>query len=59
MRKFRIPYSYRVGGFVEVQAESLQQAKDIAIEASVDNKYNEHYLDDTFQVDDDFCEEVE
>ena len=58
MPKFRIPYTYKTGGFVEVEADTLEQAKDIAIEASVDNTYNEHYLDDSFEIDDDFCQEV-
>ncbi len=56
--KFRIPYTYRRGGFVEVEAESLEIAKDLAVELSVDNVHNEHYLDDSFEVVEDFCEEV-
>jgi hypothetical protein len=58
MPKFRIPYSYKLGGYVVVEAETLEQAKDIAVEASVDNTDNEHCLDDSFEIDDDFCQEV-
>lgn len=58
MPKFRIPYSYRLGGYVVVEAETLEQAKDNTIEASIDNDQNEHFVDDSFEIDDDFCEEV-
>jgi hypothetical protein len=59
MKTFRIPYTYQMGGVVEVKAETLEQAKDLAIELSVNNAHNEHYLDDSFQVVDNFCKEVE
>lgn len=59
MKTFRIPYTYQMSGVVEVEAETLQQAQDLAIELSVNNAHNEHYLDDSFQVVDSFCEEVE
>ncbi len=58
MPKFRIPYSYRLGGYVVVEAETLEQAKDIAIEASVGNDQNEHFIDDSFEIDYYFCQEV-
>ena len=58
MPKFRIPYSYRLGGYVVVEAETLEKAKDYAIEASIDNDQNEHFVDDSFEIDEDFCQEV-
>jgi len=58
MPKFRIPYSYRLGGYVVVEAETLEQAKDYAIEASIDNDQNEHFVDASFEIDEDFCQEV-
>jgi len=58
MPKFRIPYSYSLGGYVVVEAETLEQAKDYAIEASIDNTDNEHFVHDSFEIDDDFCQEV-
>jgi hypothetical protein len=58
MPKFLIPYKYSRCGAVEVEAESLEQAKDIALEASVDNTHAEFYVDDSFEVDDEMSHEV-
>ena len=43
---------------MEVKAESLEQAKDLAGELSIANLNNEFYVDDSFEVDDEFSHEV-
>lgn len=58
MPKFLIPYKYSRCGSVEVEAESLEQAKELAGEASISNLNNEFYVDDSFEVDDEFSHEV-
>jgi hypothetical protein len=51
-------YKYARQGVVEVQAESFDQAKDLAIELSVNNASKEFYVDDSFEIDDDYSHEV-
>ena len=51
-------YKYARKGVVEVQAESFDQAKDLAIELSVNNASKEFYVDDSFEIDDDYSHEV-
>jgi hypothetical protein len=58
MPKFLIPYSYKRGGYIHVEAESLEQAKEKALEESDDNLHNECYIADSFEVDDEFSHEV-
>lgn len=58
MPKFLISYTYSRCGSVEVEAESLEQAKELAGEASIHNAHNEFYVDDSFEVDDEFSHEV-
>lgn len=44
MKTFLISYSYRRCGTIAIQANSLEEAKDLALEASVDNDpRNEYY----------------
>ena len=47
---YRVSYSYQVSGIMTIQAESQQQAEDLAVEASISNKHNESYVDDTFEI---------
>jgi hypothetical protein len=58
MKTFLIPYYYTRCGSVEVKAESLEQAKDLAGELSIANSNNEFYVDGSFKVDDEFSHEV-
>ena len=58
MPKFLITYTYSRCGSVEVEAESLEQAKELAGEASIHNAHNEFYVDESFEVDDEFSHEV-
>lgn len=51
MKTYKIAYQYSLYGIVKVQAESLEAAKELALEASVNNQENEHYLDESFFVD--------
>lgn len=56
--KYKIAYTYTLSGTVEVEASSLEEAKDLAIEASVDNRQNEEYMDDSFEVDEEITERL-
>jgi hypothetical protein len=58
MKTYLIMYKYARQGVVEVQAESFDQAKDLAIELSVNNASKEFYVDDSFEIDDDYSHEV-
>jgi hypothetical protein len=58
MKTFLIAYKYSRCGSLEIQANSLEEAKDLALEASVDNARNEFYVADSFEVDDEFSHEV-
>ena len=59
MKTFLISYEYKRCGAIEIQANSLEEAKDLALEASVDNDpRNEFYVQDSFEVDDEFSHEV-
>jgi hypothetical protein len=51
MKTYTIAYSYSVLGTINIQAESLEAAKEIALEASVNNEGNERYIDQSFQLD--------
>jgi hypothetical protein len=51
MKTYQIAYQYTTYGIVHVQAESLEAAKELALEASVNNEGNEHYLDESFEID--------
>ena len=47
---YQVSYSYQVQGIVNVQAASRQQAEELAMEASISNRHNESYVDDTFEI---------
>jgi hypothetical protein len=53
MKTYKIAYTYTLYGTVNVEAESLEAAKELALEKSIDNDHNEHYLDESFQIDED------
>jgi len=58
MKKFIIKYTYSRSGFVEIEAESLEEAKELALEASIETEDSESYVDDSFTVDAEFSHEV-
>ncbi len=56
--KYKIAYTYTLMGTVEVEASSLEEAKELAIEASVDNQQNEKYVDDSFEVNEEMTKHL-
>ena len=51
MKTYKIAYHYTTYGIINIQAESLEAAKEMAWQASVNNEGNEHYLDESFEID--------
>ena len=47
---YRVSYSYQVSGIMNIQAASQQEAEELAMEASINNRDNESYVDDTFEI---------
>lgn len=56
--KYKIAYQYVRAGVVEIEADSLEKAKDLSMELSVDNEEREFYLEDSFQIDETETEEL-
>jgi hypothetical protein len=56
--KYKIAYEYLLAGEIEVEAESLEEAKDLALEASCFNEENESYVDGSFLVNEEVTEEL-
>jgi hypothetical protein len=46
--KYKIAYEYTLAGSIEIEATSLEEAKQMALELSVDNDHNEYYVDSSF-----------
>jgi hypothetical protein len=57
-KKFLVTYTYMRCGTLEVEADSLEQAEELAGELSIDNVVNEFYVDDSFEVDHEFTHEI-
>lgn len=57
-KKFLVTYTYKLCGSIEVEAESLEQAEELACELSTNNAVNEFYVDDSFEVDNEFSHEI-
>lgn len=53
MKTYKIAYTYTLYGTVNVEAESLEEARELAMQLSINNRENEHYLDESFQIDED------
>jgi hypothetical protein len=53
MKTYKIAYTYNLYGTVNVEAPSLEEARELAMRLSIDNRENEHYLDESFQIDED------
>ena len=58
MTKYKIAYQYLMCGEIEIEANSLQEAKDLAGEKSVNNIENEFCVDGTFEINDEFTAEL-
>ena len=56
METYKIAYTYSLYGVIEVQASSLEEAKELALEASANNQDNEFYIDGSFEVNHEFTE---
>jgi hypothetical protein len=50
---YKIAYTYMLYGTVDVEAASLEEARELAMQLSINNRDNEHYLDESFQIDED------
>ena len=48
---FKIAYTYTLYGTVDVEASSLEEARELAMQLSINNKDREHYLDESFEID--------
>lgn len=55
--KYTIAYEYMMAGKIEVEASSLKEAKELAYEASADNKENEFFVDSTFEINEEMTNE--
>lgn len=57
MKKYTIAYQYIRGGKLEVEANSLEEAKELSMELSVDNEVNEFYVDGSYEINEEMTEE--
>ena len=55
--KYIIAYSYSLAGKIEVEASSLEEAKELSMELSVDNEVNEFYVDGSYEINHEMTEE--
>lgn len=58
MPKYKIAYQYLMCGEIEIEADSLQEAKDLAGEKSVKNFENEFSVDGTFEINEEYTAEL-
>ena len=56
--KYKIAYHYRMMGEIEIEADSLEEAKDLASDLSADNPQNEYYVDASFQINEEVTDEL-
>lgn len=57
--KYKIAYEYKLAGEIEVEAESLEQAKELSLELSANNMMrDEYYVGGSFSVNDEVTEEL-
>lgn len=56
--KYKIAYEYLLAGEIEIDADSLEEAKEMALESSCDNEHNEYYVDGTFEINEEATEEL-
>jgi len=55
--KYKIAYQYMIAGCIEVEASSLEEAKELAKDASANNQENEFYVDGSYEVNEEMTEE--
>lgn len=58
MKKWRIPVSWEMCGIVEIEANTLEEALEMAWDDSVDIPNNGSYIDASWRVDDEDPEYV-
>lgn len=51
MKKFKIPVSWEMYGFVEIEAETLDEAVNRAWNDNIPLPYYSEYVDESFRVD--------
>ena len=57
MKKYTIAYEYMTAGKIVVEADSLEEAKELAYEASADNEGNEFFVEGTFEINEEMTDE--
>ena len=55
-KKFKIPVTWEMFGFVEIEAESLEEAMDIAEGDDIELPDEKHYVDASWEVNRDVAE---
>jgi hypothetical protein len=58
MKTYKIAYEYLLAGQIEVEADSLEEAKELALELSCNNQENESYVDGSFLVNEEMTDEL-
>lgn len=58
MKEYNIAYQYTNIGTIKVKANSLEEAKELALEASANNLHNEEYLDDSFEINEEMTDHL-
>lgn len=58
MNEYTISYQYTNIGTIKIKANSLEEAKELAVEASINNTHNEEYLDDSFEVNEEMTDHL-
>jgi hypothetical protein len=58
MKTYKIAYEYLLAGQIEVEASSLEEAKELALELSCNNQENESYVDGSFLVNEEMTDEL-
>lgn len=48
-KTYRVNYTYQIQGHVDVSAHSQEEADELALQASIDNRRNERYVSGTFE----------
>ena len=55
--KYIIAYHYSLAGKLEVEANSLEEAKELSMEKSIGNEVNEFYVDGSYEINHEMTEE--
>jgi len=57
MKEYKIPVIWQMYGIMEIEANSLEEAKEIAM-GNLELPRNGSYIDDSFEIDNDVIEEM-